>query len=456
MKKRYVLLVILSFFCLIKYSYALVSICSYEEVRNSGDTTNDSQTLVSYISLYNGKRMIATSDASVQDLVDKSRVSWLGDIIFYINTDRPDWTVYYFTGAYKKTYLSPYMPYGEGERLLNKTTGWLNRKVDGYSNDEDATKNDYIKNDVDVKKNFVEEGVCPTYTCYCPSIATWLFYGGSKTEDDKNAAKSHCENVRTIYGVDMAESCIFQENKIDVVEEYFYKLKDKNSTFIKGALKILKGNIDGLTIDEMEGLIDKLSFRTFVANSATEFEYSVLARLVGNRKFDVHYDEINKDDVTVYGLVKDIIEHPIDKSIIKTATNCSGNECEDIYAKHDELVLVAKKFQKRYGTSYDPQQNQIVDDCKSIIGDVNDKDSFAYYLNIIFHFIQYGGPILVIILTIVEYFKAILDSNKDSLTSANKKTVTRIILVLLLFYVPVFINFVLETIGGITTNCNIG
>ncbi len=84
------------------------------------------------------------------------------------------------------------------------------------------------------------------------------------------------------------------------------------------------------------------------------------------------------------------------------------------------------------GESYDPDGNQTA--------------SVAYFLQEIFTFIKFLGPALVVIFTVVEFAKAAAANDKDALLKAGKKTGTRIALALLLFFLPVLIDYFFDHI----------
>ena len=97
----------------------------------------------------------------------------------------------------------------------------------------------------------------------------------------------------------------------------------------------------------------------------------------------------------------------------------------------------------------------MADDCEYVLGDLNDSDSFAYLLQEIFDVIKFATPILVIVLSVIDYTKAITSSDKDVLVKTNKRTIIRIILGLCLFLTPTLLNFVFELVGW-TGTCGIG
>ena len=93
-------------------------------------------------------------------------------------------------------------------------------------------------------------------------------------------------------------------------------------------------------------------------------------------------------------------------------------------------------------------------DCDGIIGDPSIPGHFAYYLNKTIKFIQYLGPVLVIVFTTIEYIKALIAGDADALKKANKRTVTRLVFAVLLFLIPAIINAALS-IFKIYSDCSI-
>lgn len=94
------------------------------------------------------------------------------------------------------------------------------------------------------------------------------------------------------------------------------------------------------------------------------------------------------------------------------------------------------------------------ENCNALFGDPDREGTVANWLQKIFNFIKFLGPILVIVLSIVEFFKAMVSDDKDALVKAGKKTFTRIILALILFFLPYLINFFFRIFGWYGT-CSI-
>ncbi len=85
--------------------------------------------------------------------------------------------------------------------------------------------------------------------------------------------------------------------------------------------------------------------------------------------------------------------------------------------------------------------------CKAVLGDPKDENSFAHLLQDIFDVIKFATPILVLALTIVEYAKVIASSDKDQIVKANKKTIQRIVWGVVLFCIPILLNYLFDLLG---------
>lgn len=86
-------------------------------------------------------------------------------------------------------------------------------------------------------------------------------------------------------------------------------------------------------------------------------------------------------------------------------------------------------------------------DCDAILGDPNDKDSFAYMLQQIFTIMGYLAPVLCLVLSTIDFLKAAANQDKEGLTKAFKATAKRLILTIILFFLPTLINFVFPLLG---------
>ena len=101
-------------------------------------------------------------------------------------------------------------------------------------------------------------------------------------------------------------------------------------------------------------------------------------------------------------------------------------------------------------TTYDQPQN-----CDSLLGSTSDEDSVAWLIQKILNYIQVLGPLLVVILSSIDFAKVIITSDDDAMAKATKKLTTRLILAASLFFLPILVSVLLNTFG-ITTNATCG
>lgn len=97
-----------------------------------------------------------------------------------------------------------------------------------------------------------------------------------------------------------------------------------------------------------------------------------------------------------------------------------------------------------------------LDGCdSSLLGNPNDPDSVAWLLQTLLNYIKVLGPILVIVLSSVDFLKVIIKSDDDAMQTAGKKLGYRLILAALLFFIPTIVE-VLLGIFGITSDPTCG
>ncbi len=118
---------------------------------------------------------------------------------------------------------------------------------------------------------------------------------------------------------------------------------------------------------------------------------------------------------------------------------------------NNEIVLLENDI------DYIPKINSDDDfTCKTILIDANGKPTeFKKILDGVFKIIQIGAPVLAIVLTIIDYFKAIF--NSDSVKKANARTIKRVIIATIIVFLPMLLDLLFHLFGlyDIST-CEIG
>ena len=85
--------------------------------------------------------------------------------------------------------------------------------------------------------------------------------------------------------------------------------------------------------------------------------------------------------------------------------------------------------------------------CKKI----DPNGEFWKFLQDLFNIIKFAGPILCIVLSTMDFVKAAAAQDKEALAKAAKTSLKRLALAMLLFFIPVLINFLFPLLGWVGT-----
>lgn len=97
-----------------------------------------------------------------------------------------------------------------------------------------------------------------------------------------------------------------------------------------------------------------------------------------------------------------------------------------------------------------------ISECKTILGDVNNENSVAWLVQKILNYIKILGPTIAIVLSSIDFTKAIVTSDDDSMKKAQSKFIKRMIAALLLFFVPLITQILLGLFGFTSDNAICG
>ena len=92
------------------------------------------------------------------------------------------------------------------------------------------------------------------------------------------------------------------------------------------------------------------------------------------------------------------------------------------------------------------QYNQ-AQNCNTLLGNPNVESSVAWLLQYVFNVIKVVGPLLVVILSSIDFAKVIVKSDDDEMAKARKKLITRLVLAAALFFIPTITMVLLEVFG---------
>ena len=89
-------------------------------------------------------------------------------------------------------------------------------------------------------------------------------------------------------------------------------------------------------------------------------------------------------------------------------------------------------------------------DCASLLGNPKCEESIAWLIQELFNVVKYAGPFLVLVLSSVDFVKTIANGDDETMSKAQKKLLIRMLGVVLLFFIPNLVWFILELFGIVT------
>lgn len=90
---------------------------------------------------------------------------------------------------------------------------------------------------------------------------------------------------------------------------------------------------------------------------------------------------------------------------------------------------------------------QILAEDEPLLGYVTDEKSVAWLLQQIFNVIKIVGPVVVIVLSSIDFAKVIIKNDDEAMAKAQKKLIVRLILAALLFFIPMLVELALNIFG---------
>lgn len=118
-------------------------------------------------------------------------------------------------------------------------------------------------------------------------------------------------------------------------------------------------------------------------------------------------------------------------------------------------------------TNSDYNQNQIVKldyvnsgsdlNCSALFGNPDDpnKKDLAYWLQWILNVMKYIAIIALLVLSTLDFFKAIIEEDKATLKKTGLKTAKRFVFAVLMFFLPIIVDLIMTMLGAYGT-CGIG
>ena len=131
---------------------------------------------------------------------------------------------------------------------------------------------------------------------------------------------------------------------------------------------------------------------------------------------------------------------------VNATTTDNTNKISDYVLIMDKDSTVTKiEDLEDWNKEYD--QEQECDPANSMLGDPEDEDSVAWLLQQILNYIKILGPILVVVLSSLDFAKVIIQSDDEAMAKAQKKLIYRLILAAALFFIPTLVMVLLDLFG---------
>ncbi|MBQ3435989.1 MAG: hypothetical protein IJH13_03115 [Bacilli bacterium] len=218
--------------------------------------------------------------------------------------------------------------------------------------------------------------------------------------------------------------------------------KDQISAECKGTVKSSKpcseANLSGIKHDDFV-TSDKKH-----AQCPTNTTYYALAKLkTGGRTYKITLSK-KKPSLTKSEKMKQSIvleEVKFNKEFTNDTMSKNKEKREQEKGKYNKEAI--SKLEQKETTS-----------CSGIFGSVTDKGkngspaSLAYIFQQLFNYLKILGPLLVIILSGLDFTKTVLSGDDEGMQKATKKLGIRLVLVVLLYFIPDLAKFILSILNG--------
>ena len=157
-----------------------------------------------------------------------------------------------------------------------------------------------------------------------------------------------------------------------------------------------------------------------------------------------------------------VTKDELNANVIQTVQNglwsVKPNECN---ATTGEVTEPSKDYDNWQNVFPIIDGEETVDGCSTALvrrtpnGD--EFTSLGQFFQDLFSLIRIATPVLVIILTTIDYIKAIVSSNADELKKTNGRTVKRLVIGILIFLLPLLLDILFDLFGLYDlSRCNIG
>lgn len=280
--------------------------------------------------------------------------------------------------------------------------------------------------DVNEKNNLMNYGVCPQYV-YIDNNFNHEFC----LDSDGTYCKNKGQDVSTSFS-DSKNNGHLVYNITDDISDFFDDFTFNETMIFNEDYNLGTDVAEKLKSEVLYGL----SVPDFIANSE--------AYINGYKELQERYENYSTNVHSKYEK-----EHSEGK-----ITDEEWKEIETTINENTQMQIANLEYSRVTGSKFD---FSVENGCTSILGSVGTEGSPAYYLNFVFKVLKYIAIVMLLVFTVLDFTKAVASSDNDSLKKALQKAIKRIIICVVIFFLPILINFVLELLGIVDSGtCGIG
>lgn len=345
--------------------------------------------------------------------------------------EKSDLKVHFYRTKYWKSYLKI-----AGEKKIMTSFWWSKNGFlyDGLAQQNEKTSPSgkiKYKGAYDSIHNYIENysskpESCPPKIFYNPYNKKW--YAATDTILDSQIQ----ESTNYLEGDDESY-LVFKLNKEKKCEEDLNDLKTKLSiakTTVGTLEQAVKSND---TWDEQAANTHITQFETLANQMKTVNDY------MSGCEDKSDYKNLKDDMEIISNKISEI------RAKLKEKINTSSideDKKADFLKKIDDIYKKLTKLGSMSLSMYNNEQG-----CGTIFGDPTDKKSVAYLIQTLLNYIKVLAPILVVILSSMDFIKVIWTSDDESMKKAQQKLGKRLVAAVLLFLLPTLIGLMFNLIN---------
>ncbi len=337
----------------------------------------------------------------------------------------------------------------------NITVKWqsTNTDADVYSKGPNSFSNIFSTSGTNIYNGFDDDISINNFSCPANGYLDMSSLNGNNElcfDNDGTTCTNEYSGIGTSFG--KGSDFVSQEKDYDYEEDI--------EAYIDGMFEHIKddvssGKYSGLTEEEMMDAMYEKMITDFKTNYL--FGNSIPDFIANSEAYQSIYDNVEEE----FNKTKQEALQDAEQDL--SSGNITQEEYDNILNNWNQInvqnvvdgTTEALDFIKR-----DSVQNNLeweANSCDSILGSTENPNEPAYYLNFAFNILKYAAIVVLFVFTILDFAKATTSDKDDALKKALQSTIKRIIICIIIFFLPTLINFVLSLLGVVDDpTCGIG